>query len=349
MSAFVTTEDIKSILDLSTNILDGEKYIFLDGNFSFTKGAKGKGYAWIIIQEEIIQKSNNILSLVSSLDELISRYEKYQGAKLVKPNHYPVKFLSKQGIFTKNSNVFMYFPFAAGMKSNNISKHVSFEFVSTTISIMEKIIVPASKKLFPTDILFLDDMLKDIEQYTYIFSFFHEVGHQVGPWQVSPEKNERLKIGGKLHSIFGELSADLLIAKYCSEVPYATVLNIFGKIFYYGRFGESPSSHLAQISNDNDSWVGVFLLKRLLQNGVISDRHSAYTLSIDLLMKTLSDLSDEIEELGRSVLELETKKEQEDKLLNWMKKEFEVRQESYFLPAEVQCFYKCIQEISNEL
>ena len=319
----------------------------IKGDFKLTKAKKSFGQAEVNIDNNLIDQTKSILSKYVDKHTILQRYNELslQNKLNTYPKHFPVRMENKKGLFADRNNVFMYFPFCLELSDRNIENHFSFEFVENSQEIYKRIISPCVKKAFLNNREIHDLLKENIEEFTYLFSLFHELGHMVGPWQATPDRHYRLKVHWKTHAIMGELSADLLIAKCVPEFLELSLINVLGKIFFYSRKGFIQNRNSGILNSDNDAWGGAFILTRLMEEGVISFNNGMYNFKIDKLMPTLIELSNEIEELGNIVINSPDKNSQTKIIDQWMVNHLPMKNREFIFPEEVSYLFERLKKV----
>ena len=163
------------------------------------------------------------------------------------------------------------------------------------------------------------------------------MGHYVGGWRATPFKRPELKIHWFKHAIMGEISSDLLLAKCAPELLEVSLTNLLGKIFFYARKGFSLNQYCGTLNEDNDVWGGVYFLRELLDHKVIQEvGRSDYHFELDKLIKTLIFMSDEVENLGKSIIKEESKDTQEQILRHWMASKIEMDKSGFVFDEQIK-------------
>jgi len=99
---------------------------------------------------------------------------------------------------------------------------------------------------------------------------FHELGHEVGPWRVSPTPRPDMHLDGYELDVLGELSTDSLMILQLKECPEIPLFIILQRLFWFSRRGFKENPMHGHLNTDNDAWIGLYLWSKLKRHGVIS-------------------------------------------------------------------------------
>jgi hypothetical protein len=190
----------------------------------------------------------------------------------------------------------------------------------------------------------IPQLLRSLDKTIYLASIFHEAGHRVGAFRVSPMADPRLRISSFHLDVMGELSTDSFLVKNLREFPEIAVFVTLQRLFWFGRRGFLDNPRSAWANQDNDSWITACLWNELKGAGVLrGERRGEWEILCERLPDFYSELSREIEALGARILSLETAAEQDAEISSWMKSKVEWNeQEGFVLPDDLQTvFMKC--------
>lgn len=331
---------------IKNHLRDRQEIIHIDGQLQLTKTELSYSDALLVKDSFLEQSVRNWIEDRSSFHEIIQRYHKYD-SKLLDfswPEHYPFRVLAGSGAITSGSNIFMFFPQVLGIHGRGIEDYFGFEFVDVWENILKQSVLPCLQRVCTTETqtkLALG-LYRELSRSIYLASVFHEVGHRVGPWRVSPALSSGVKVQGFQLDVLGELAADCLIVHHLPEFPELLQFIIFQRIFCFGRkgFRENPASGL--INRDNDSWIGSFLWNRLLENGGLHIENGKLNFDHLRSLDTLRSVIKEIDCLGERVQALSGEAEQKQAVFDWMRTGVEHNGKSFQIPFSLQVlFHEC--------
>ncbi|KZN59872.1 hypothetical protein N473_02850 [Pseudoalteromonas luteoviolacea CPMOR-1] len=322
----------------------------LKGNFRLTKSKMSFGAARFKIERNVLDTSLRMFDKISCKEEVLRNYQAFSmdGKKVVLPKHYPVSMTEREGVLGGNRNVFMYFPYCMGEMDSNPDNHFSLEFVESSQEIYSNVVRPCLYKTFINADEINNKLVNNIKNLTYLFSLFHEIGHLIGPWQATPNRREDLLVKPFYHAIMGELAADLMIARCNPSYSDISLMNLVGKMFFYARKGFCDSPTRAMVNLDNDSWGGVYMIKSLLDQGVITRSGNLYHMDLDRLIDGLIYQFNQVHELGLEVIKLKTKEEQMAFVESWMRTQLEYDEEGYLIPEEVINMFNLLKDVPEQ-
>lgn len=176
------------------------------------------------------------------------------------PKHYVVRSSCNDSFFFERENVFLYFPYAYSLPTLKKEDVFSVELLDVSLRIYRSVVFPCTRRVFRNAEDILNDFEQDqfLERCIYLYSFFHELGHQVGHWSVLNKNKEVSKFE---FSVLGEFSSDLYLIKALEKFPEVAIATFLIRAFWYRR----RYSH----QKDNDSWIGHFLLSKAIENHAI--------------------------------------------------------------------------------
>ena len=223
-----------------------QKIIPFDAEVHFTKGKPGRTAGYILHETELEKEVFNWLESRVSFQDVISRYKQYDKnvSTLEWPTHYATRFINVQSNADSSDNIFMFFPHALGVNTDNIEDYFGFEFIDNWVCIFEEIIFPCMRRVFDKESqLELYSTLRPVlEKTIYLGAVFHEIGHRCGFWKVSPAVDSRIDIS-KFHTdVLGELATDTMATNFLTEFPEVKYFIFLQRLFWFGRLGFKDDS-----------------------------------------------------------------------------------------------------------
>lgn len=299
---------LNDLTDLGRKALAAEP-VFLEGQYSFTKNREVYLRATLVRRLDLEARMQGWVASRVSQDVLLSRLSQRCrfGERVEWPRHFPMKVIASNGAAALSNNVFLYFPFGAGLRSEEEQHIFGFELVEVSIAIFNEVHVPALKRAGSKKIMALveDTFSACLEEVVYLYSLLHEMCHRVGVWRVIPSKDKSLRISGKNLAIVGELWADLQLVETAREFPEICLFIFLNRIFWYARNGTGVNAQQGGLNDDNDAWGGAYLWVRLRDAGALSINPVTGKLDVrlDIMADAFSACYQELMGLGMSCLE----------------------------------------------
>ncbi|MFZ9596604.1 MAG: hypothetical protein ACO3A2_11075 [Bdellovibrionia bacterium] len=251
------------------------------------------------------------------------------------PTHVPVRLSQENTCLGNRENVFLPFPLSLNWSSSHPSDHFSLELIEVSQWIYEQAIAPCVTQVFE-DAPALQAMFHQPDlraQLIYVYSFFHELAHRIGPLRVSPEKDRRLNLSDFHFNTLGEIHADLIVFYLLSELPQVTVLIFLFKIFWYLRRDQKCC--------DSDGVLGVYFWRESILSGALRFQSSGQlSLDVPWLQKTMHQALNEVHRWVHQFIEEPL--DQNSIVSLWFNKKAGVQTGTYQLPQELcLLFQKC--------
>lgn len=317
-----------------------------------TKGKQGTSYG-TFIRNITLEKRVKQDIIKYGYDKIIDRYKAYDPLihSIEFPMHYAMEVNKMRGVIAQCNNIFMFFPEVLGFYSNNIEDYLGFEFVDVWNEIFIRIIFPCCELAFTSDnTKKFNSLLKNKVKYiSYFASIFHEIGHRVGPWKVSPTFNKNLKINEFQLGILGELATDSILVQNLYDIEEIVVFIFLQRLFWFGRMGFNSNSLSANLNTDNDCWIGSFLWKKCVDMHCVSlNSQGLLEVNIIELPNIFISITKELTDLAY-LLQQNDKDEHEDIINLWMRQKVEYNEKfGYVLPQDFKkILNKCCDIIYN--
>jgi hypothetical protein len=307
-------------------------------SFQLTKTENNFSEAYLFRDYDLERNTFSWLSHRCSMSALIEKYRNFSvnPEPLKIPDHWPVRILAGSGSISSGKNIFMFFPQVLGVNPVQDTDIFGLEFIDVWSNIFNKIIFPIVKNVCCTETQF--EIAKGVgtklDQTVYLASLFHEIGHQVGPYKVSPTSYPNMKLKGFLLDVMGELSTDSMLVSNLDHFPEIAQFIILQRLFWFGRRGFSDNPKSALVNRDNDSWLGSYLWQKLIDKEVLQFT-STQKLIIDFkkAAKIFHEIAMEIHVL---ISTDQSEEEQFATIRHWMNKGVPNQGGIYQLPNEFQ-------------
>lgn len=337
----------KLLNSIQNSLLQNHESLRIQGHLHLTKSQPAYCDAYLLRDFAIEKNVDNWILEKSSFSELMNRYQSLsqEAIAATKPKHYAMRVLSGMGAICSGKNIFLFFPHCLGIEPEPGKESFGIELIDVWRNVFERVVFPCARTVLDGQALLksLPRLLHSLEKTIYLASIFHEVGHRIGPWRVSPVSDSRMKVSPFLLDVMGELSTDSNLVWNLREFPEIALFVTLQRIFWFGRRGYLDNPQSAWINNDNDSWITACLWNELLCKGILTSQGSKWLLKVEELPKFYKELSEEIDRIGNYTINLTSHEEQDAYILTWMKLKVEWTEKSGFvLPATLQrVFSKC--------
>jgi len=339
--------DLELLNSIRTSLHENRERLHIRGQLHLTKSAPAFCDALLLRDLSLEKNVSAWVESKTSFRKIFSRYNQFTADKISNdvPEHYAMRVLSGKGAICSGRNIFLFFPHCLGLTTNNEEDCFGLELIDVWRNVFEKAVFPCARVVLENNNLLtpLPQLLHSLEETTYLASIFHEIGHRVGPWKVSPQAHTNLKVSPFYLDVMGELSTDCLLVQNLCEFSEINTFVTLQRIFWFGRRGYLDNPRSAWINHDNDSWISACLWNEFLKHGILSKTESKWTLQFEATPKFYRKLYTEIENLGHTVLALKTREEQDAAVLSWMKSKVEWKAtEGFILPSSLQdAFAEC--------
>lgn len=335
----------KTLNEVSEQLRSNYPTVRLEGFFKLTKTEKSYCNALLKRDFTTEESVNALIDKNVGWNILISRYETLNdnSKPLVKPKHYAARILEGFGSMVSGKNIFLFFPECLNVKSTHLA--FGIEFIDLWSNIFTSAVFPCARTVLSrkTCSEMLPSLNEQLKESIYMASVFHELGHQIGPYKVSPAKDSRNLLSAFYLDILGELATDSLLVYQLKEFPNIASFVLLQRLFWFPRRGFMDNPLAAQINSDNDSWIGAFLWNELLKNKVMEKESNQWRINWKSLPGFFKNLHEEIEELGQRILSQNTANLQDELVLSWMKSKVEYHEELGFLfhPEQIRAYQLC--------
>lgn len=335
---------------IKTSIQKKDRYIHLSGDYKLTKTQTA--FCNVVLERDLELEASCLkyINQVENLESLLNRYNKYDPSiKITElPPHFPMKVVCGIGPIGSGSNIFLFFPYVLGISPSHFDDCFGFELINIWKNIFHKTIIPCVQSVFdlPSQLYFYENLYSRLEQTIYLASLFHEIGHQVGPWKISPTKNKSIKIEGFELDIVGELSTDSLLIKNLIHFPEIAIFVILQRLFWFGRLGFKNNPIEGDCNSDNDTWVGSYLWNKLITAQIITQNpDQTYHFSPDNIENLFTQIINEIDQLQTL-----SQDNQINNVKTWMQNNVTFKNNRYLISENLQkLFFKCqhVEEIPH--
>lgn len=324
------------------------KLVEFSGFFYPTKGKSGLSTGKF---ERCLDLEDTVKSGLMSdklFEKIMKRYQEYDPRlmDLSFPSHYASRFVELSGPLADNFNIFLFFPNALGLVSDNLDDYFGIEFIDIWSSVFTEIVFPCAERVFDDESLqYITQALGRLDQTVYTASIFHEIGHRVGPWRVSPCQDERLHIQSFHLDLLGELSTDSLMVSMCEELSDLSLFIFLQRIFWFGRFGYEDNQVSGSLNTDNDCWNGAYLWNQYLSDGVLVPHGERWKVNFTKLTSTFRSVVRDIDNLANRLIEED---DQDIHITAWMRDRVDYNIEHGFVyPKSMKEVFDRVSELPH--
>jgi len=335
----------RSFERLKNEIEDRNSFIHLKGLFKLTKTERAWVDAVAVRDRHLEREVQEWISSRSSYAEIMDRYGAYDPTLQSRefPRHYPLRMVCGVGSACSGRNIFMFFPNALGLASTGEHDVFGLEFIDVWSNIFRRSVFECVKRTFAIDdqIRISLPLATNLERTIYLSSIFHEIGHRVGPYRISPSRWEGMNLTEFQTDVFGELATDSLLILNLKEFPEVAMFILTQRLFWFGRRGFLDNPLSANINNDNDAWIGAFLWNRLRKT-VIGIRDGKLHLDTTQIESVFQSIVMEIDQLARATCSSANQKEL---VYQWMANQVPCSRGRFFLPEELRSVFEKCQDV----
>lgn len=251
-----------------------KNFLHLRGNFHLTKSQANFSDVLLHRDFALEQRTLSYIEHTTTSTRILRRYKSYDRELILSqlPLHYAMKVVSGAGSICSGDNIFMFFPAVLGLLPKAKDDSFGFELIDIWKNIFQKSIFPCVKEVFDLEsqVYVHLNLTPEIERTIYLAAVFHELGHEVGPWRVSPESRPEMKLNSYELDILGELSTDSLMILHLTEYSEIAIFVILQRLFWFTRRGFKENPLIGKLNTDNDAWIGLYLWNKLKEYQVIS-------------------------------------------------------------------------------
>lgn len=241
----------------------GERRILIDYPLKFTKGETSVSRCELYVDQNLQQQVAQWLVQYGGFARFMARYHGFDPrlGDCSHPAHFPVHVLSAEGQIAEGRNIFMFFPEVLGLSGGRYEDYFGLELVDVWEAVFDQVVSPCVHNLFDavTRFDYFETFCTHRPEIIYLASLFHEVGHRVGPWKVSPCRDERMHLSRMQVDIMGELSADTYLVMMLPEFPQLASFVLYQRLFWFGRMQYEQDALHGALNSDNDAWIGAYL------------------------------------------------------------------------------------------
>ncbi len=191
-----------------------------------------------------------------------------------------------------------------GLEPRDESDVIGFEFIDIWANLFSAAVFPCWKRV-ADEAAQLGPAIgvrPRLEKTIALASVFHEIGHRVGPFKVSPRIDPGLSISTFHLDVLGELATDSLLVVMLEEFPELLQFVVLQRLFWFPRRGFMDSPESAGVNEDNDSWIGAFLFQRLQSLGAIGENDGRLQMNWSKARSTFVEILGDLDRLGAEIL-----------------------------------------------
>ncbi|MGQ5524300.1 hypothetical protein ACUHMQ_13720 [Chitinimonas sp. PSY-7] len=264
---------------IRTRLDRGDRRIHIDYPLQFTKGKGQPTQCELFVDRALRERVTTLTEQRGGFANFIARYQDFDPRMVDSrwPAHFPVHVLSAKGQIVDGRNIFMFFPEVLGLSTGQEKDYFGLELIDIWDAVFDQVVTPSVQRLFDTQTQFdyFEACCTQRREFIYLASIFHEIGHRVGPWKVSPTKDENIHLSKMQVDIMGELSTDTYVVKFLAEFPELASIVLYQRLFWFGRMHYDQNSLHGALNTDNDAWIGAYLWQVAEQVGCL--KHDSAT------------------------------------------------------------------------
>jgi len=329
--------------------LESQKLLIqIEGYFHLTKTAPAYGNAILLRDLDLESLTREWIEERSSFSELVTKYVRLDNSVSSSwPAHYPVRTLAGSGPLTSGSNIFMFFPRALGLESDKEEDYFGFEFIDIWANIFRNTVFPCLCRAFAPASQFeaYSRLAYHLDRTVYLASVFHEIGHRLGSFRVSPARLPEMLLTGYHFDVLGELMTDSLLASQLAEFPELALFVFLQRLFWFPRRGYANAPTMAWVNSDGDSWIGAYLWNRARKNGTLYQEGGCWNFASERLTELFSSIVQDLNALSMQLVAVSTVEAQEAIVQAWMESEVDTCDGYFVLPTELIEIYHVCQDI----
>ncbi len=331
------------------DLFSGKDILYINNMLYLTKGNPHRSEGVLLRDKYLEEQVKNWIQERIGFHNIINRYKYYDQRldDLSWPKHYAIRFINVTGCLAEGKNIFMFFPEAIGnINSGEISDYFGFEFIDSWGSIFDEIILPCMRATFnlESQIKIFSLIKPRLDQIVYLASIFHEIGHRVGFWKISPCIDSRIKINSFYKDILGELSTDIILINFLHEYPEVMIFIFLQRLFWFGRFGFKLDHYHGDLNKDNDAWIGSYLWNKYIESKCITfDENLLMSVNLENLKNIYSCILSELDHLG-NLLSKNAYDKQDLLISKWMEENVPIKNNKFVFFDTLKFIYsKCLQ------
>ena len=326
-------------------IESSEPRFHIQGRLTLTKGS-GLCDAWLYRRRLVEHRVRRDVDLrvPGGISGVARRFaDRYGGTISTEwPEHFAADVLRSRGPLT-DGNIFLFFPWAAGIVSRNPRHHFGLELINVWEQSFHKIVFPAMEAILDSESCEnLGGLLKTgLSEVIYMASQLHEVGHRVGPFRVipNPDPKMNLSVGNLLFDACGELTADALMVALVPELEELAAFVTAARLIFFPRKGYDKSRG-NNISSDNDALLAPVIWHIAREHDAIYPvAGGRFHIAPKLLRGVYTAALDSVDALGQELISSDPRY-QAGIAKRWMQEHVDTAGENiYCLPAELSSIY----------
>ncbi|PHV13235.1 hypothetical protein [Chitinimonas sp. BJB300] len=299
----------------------GDRRILIDYPLQFTKGTLQQTQCELFVDQPLRDRVANWTEQLGGFASFISRYQDFDPRMVDQswPAHFPVHVLSAKGQIVEGRNIFMFFPEVLGLSTGQHNDYFGLELIDIWDAVFDQVITPCVQRMFDaqTQFDYFESFCTQRRELIYLASVFHEIGHRVGPWKVSPCKDENIHLSKMQVDIMGELSTDTYLVKFLPEFPELASFVLYQRLFWFGRMHYEQDSVHGALNTDNDAWIGAYLWQIAERVGCLSHDSTSglWRIARDRIASIFDVVFDELQAIGAQLL---NEPDQIDALQRWI-------------------------------
>lgn len=305
----------------------GDAIVPISTELGLTKTRNAPCEAMLFHDRHLEAESFQMLNERLSMNDVLSRYEQLapRDRQLHQPNHFAAKVLSGRGAISSGENIFLFFPECLGLSGHEAGFTFGVELIDVWANIFHKVVFPCVRRVFDlnTQVSTMTKLSPMLEKTIYLASVFHEIGHQVGCWRVSPVAHISNRVSAFHLDIMGELQTDSLLVQNLREFDQIFYFVLLQRLFWFGRRGFASNPLSARLNSDNDSLISALLWNELVKHGAIIPSGHRFELRADAAKTVFSQLAKESENVGTQAFRHSAPEDQNAIVERWLREKID--------------------------
>jgi hypothetical protein len=338
-------DSVEVLRRLRRAVDDGDDLIPIHAYLKLTKTERNLCSATLLRDkglEEVVMA--DIAGRAGSFERVMARYQEYDPSlvDLSTPKHVAVHVLSGLGSISSGKNIFLFFPQCLGLVPAHEQDCFGFELIDVWTNVFEHAVYPCLARVadLRTKYEVFTSLRLKTERTIFLASIFHEIGHRVGPYRVSPRPDPRMALSEFHVDVLGELATDSLLVVMLEEFPEIAQFVMTQRLFWFPRRGFMDSPEMALINQDNDSWIGAYLWNTFEDQEIVRWHERRLSIDWSRVVDGFRGVLAEIDALGAQVLDA-APGEQDALVQHWMDARVERSPSGrYVLPAGLRGMFE---------
>lgn len=335
----VERNPVRVLANLRARIDRGERWLHIDFPLALTKGTPAPSELLAYVDYELVNRVDDLISRHGGFTALATRYQAFDTSLIdvTRPVHLPVHLPYARGQVAQGENIFMFFPEVLGLSTSRECDYFGLELIDSWECVFDQVVSPCVGRVAApeTAVDYLTAFCSGRKELTYLASVFHELGHRVGMWKVSPRRTEGLTLNKFQVDVLGELSTDTYLSYLLPEIPGLGLFVMYQRLFWFGRMGSDSDPVRGFLNTDNDCWIGAYLWQVCEKVGCVHvDKTGRFVLRHSQINAVFSHIFADLQALAALV---GATHDQSETVASWMRERVPIDGDGLFVyPASMR-------------